>query len=446
MIQFQINTTTRSAPHQPPQATINPPPFEAVEQIELREPQAAAAIDIDNLNSTSLQAQVEPPPDYDGPIPIGANLLAVVKIDFESKPTFFSPQRPARLEDKIPNLTYLNRINELNDKLNTEESLKSMEYFKRFRWIGLGILVLCLIVSFSLFMAIGGTSGAYAFIIMLIPGMYGLSLSTDVKYIGIVQEFAKKWTQEDDGQGVNLFYDVKKIQGDSKDFGRINIQLLVFERLGVMGDAVRNVMGENLPEYASSTISYPPPAKVLGQAKPRQEVAFDNDTAAFAPEASPTYYGPVPAGTVFVWAVPMNFDKEPTFFDTNCPDRLEAKANITPTSTVLGLALFVVFTAKAVILFFVFKSQLTFALLMVPIAYVSLVPMNAKCGNTTSTFQLKKWTEEDSHLGKSLVYQVQKKQPSNQQTRINVVLLIFEKTTLAEPIRRTEEEDLPSYM
>ncbi|ORY30915.1 hypothetical protein BCR33DRAFT_772032 [Rhizoclosmatium globosum] len=250
MIQFQINTTTRSAPHQPPQATINPPPFEAVEQIELREPQAAAAIDIDNLNSTSLQAQVEPPPDYDGPIPIGANLLAVVKIDFESKPTFFSPQRPARLEDKIPNLTYLNRINELNDKLNTEESLKSMEYFKRFRWIGLGILVLCLIVSFSLFMAIGGTSGAYAFIIMLIPGMYGLSLSTDVKYIGIVQEFAKKWTQEDDGQGVNLFYDVKKIQGDSKDFGRINIQLLVFERLGVMGDAVRNVMGENLPEYA----------------------------------------------------------------------------------------------------------------------------------------------------------------------------------------------------
>ncbi|KAJ3046189.1 hypothetical protein HDU99_009813, partial [Rhizoclosmatium hyalinum] len=69
-------------------------------------------------------------------------------------------------------------------------------------------------------------------------------------YIEIVQEFAKKWTQEDDGQGVNLFYDVKKIQGDSKDFGRINIQLLVFERLGVMGDAVRNVMGENLPEYA----------------------------------------------------------------------------------------------------------------------------------------------------------------------------------------------------
>ncbi|KAJ3290261.1 hypothetical protein HDU79_003416 [Rhizoclosmatium sp. JEL0117] len=220
----------------------------------------------------------------------------------------------------------------------------------------------------------------------------------------------------------------------------------------------------------SSTISYPPPAKVLGQAKSRQEVAFDNDTAAFAPEASPTYYGPVPSGTVFVWAVPMNFDKEPTFFDTNCPDQLagnveyntylhrmtELNAHLNTKASlnsikylvrlrVLGLALFVVFTAKAVILFFVFKSQLTFALLMVPIAYVSLVPMNAKCGNTTITFQLKKWTEEDSHLGKSLVYQVQKKQPSNQQTRINVVLLIFEKTTLAEPIRRTEEEDLPSY-
>ncbi|ORY30921.1 hypothetical protein BCR33DRAFT_857177 [Rhizoclosmatium globosum] len=150
----------------------------------------------------------------------------------------------------------------------------------------------------------------------------------------------------------------------------------------------------------SSTVSYPPPAKVLGQAKPRQEVAFDNDTAAFAPEASPTYYGPVPAGTVFVWAVPMNFDKEPTFFDTNCPDRLAGKVEYNiylHRMTELNAHLNTKASLNSI------KYLLTFALLIVPIDYVSLVPMNAKYVSIVETFA-KKWAEQDSHLGRSLVY------------------------------------------
>ncbi|KAJ3111221.1 small nuclear RNA activating complex, polypeptide 3 [Physocladia obscura] len=89
-----------------------------------------------NNNSIASESQVTPlhtpPPEYDGlQLPTGTFLLAAVKMNFDTAPTYFDVIRPSRLEDRTSNLTYTSRMASLNAALATREmqrSIRTMTY------------------------------------------------------------------------------------------------------------------------------------------------------------------------------------------------------------------------------------------------------------------------------------------------------------------------------
>ncbi|ORY30919.1 hypothetical protein BCR33DRAFT_857175 [Rhizoclosmatium globosum] len=234
------------SPPQPSPST-NPPPFETTEQSEPRPSQTVIAITDAapphaNQQLSPTVSPIEAPPTYDGPTPLNTTLLCVVRMAFDKQPTFFDTRRPDRLEGKIPFNTYLHRMTELNTHLNTNASLNSMKNLARLRLIGTILFVVCVATALivNLF-----TKASYVFALILIPIGYGMLVPMSAQYVSIVEDFALKWTEEDEVLGHNLVYIVKKIQPDRQET-RTSLALLIFEKTPTGGGT--EVL-EELPTY-----------------------------------------------------------------------------------------------------------------------------------------------------------------------------------------------------
>ncbi|KAI9336160.1 hypothetical protein BDR26DRAFT_920221, partial [Obelidium mucronatum] len=235
--------------------------------------------------ATTAATNIEepPPPVYDGPIPYGTVLLAVIPLEFANAPSFFNNNRPQRLEDKIPNLTYLTRMNELNVELSKPESQKSIQFMRRYGTIVLSVSAVFVILAVVLYFLFGSTKASnYTLAPLLVPLILFTTIPTTAKvrfslvitntpyrlssnilvinplfislffaskkYVRIVETFAYKWTKEDESQGINLIYSVKKNRPNGGQT-LIDVKLAIFEKQTFsMGQSLET---EALPTYST---------------------------------------------------------------------------------------------------------------------------------------------------------------------------------------------------
>ncbi|KAJ3231331.1 hypothetical protein HDU81_003850 [Chytriomyces hyalinus] len=241
----------------PPPGIAEAPPEEAPAYESLPRGSRAAdspesvAVDIPSAAPVPVPAETEtepPPPDYDGPIPTGMVVLAVVKLIWEKAPAYFAVERPARLEDKISNVVYTTRMQNLNtqlgeDKIDTE--------LKRMRYIKAGVAVGSAIIAGSTLALYSVTdkntfiiyAGFFVFVLLL------AFLPKSARYVKTIDKACSDWTKEDKAMGTNLVYMAKPTK--KADATRIEVSIVIVEPLVFYQSP--NPMGNELPQYV------PPP-------------------------------------------------------------------------------------------------------------------------------------------------------------------------------------------
>ncbi|KAJ3290258.1 hypothetical protein HDU79_003413 [Rhizoclosmatium sp. JEL0117] len=221
---------------QQPQPATSPPAFEAVEEIELQQIQSDALLDMSPIEA--------PPPQYDGPVPAGTVLLAAIKLQINNEPNFFNTRLPRRLDGKVPYNVYLHRMQELNQHLNTKASLRSMTYLGQVFALGITLVLVSIAAGFLILSIV---KVAYGFALLSVPALYAILVPRHEKFVAIVEDFAKKWTQED--ASLNLIYSAAKIRPVVLQM-RTDVVLLVY---GKASDQV-GVDIEELPNYVEEQI------------------------------------------------------------------------------------------------------------------------------------------------------------------------------------------------
>ncbi|KAI9336164.1 hypothetical protein BDR26DRAFT_865258 [Obelidium mucronatum] len=194
--------------------------------------------------------EADAPPDYEGLIPSGLNLLAVVRMEFDKQGTYFSPERPHRLEEKIPNLTYSTRMKSLNAELGLTENQNSIQYLKYFGWAILVVAINCVIVSTVLYFVVSKDSGYsnFTWAPIAIPVLLIAMVPTTAKYLEVIENHVKRWTKEDQEIGINLTYSTQAIRVSGKGT-LIHVKILVFEKTMFAGE--NQICGEALPTYST---------------------------------------------------------------------------------------------------------------------------------------------------------------------------------------------------
>ncbi|KAJ3019541.1 UNVERIFIED_CONTAM: hypothetical protein HDU68_010616 [Siphonaria sp. JEL0065] len=215
----------------------------AIEMMELPPPDRDEQPPAFIANATALSSGEDLPPDY-GPIPSGTVLLAVVPLNFNKAPAFFNNVRPTRLEDKISNLTYLNRMNELNTELCKPANRKSMQLMTNYGMFVLIASIVCLLIGYGTLLA-NSKYAVYTVVLVAIPFLMVVT-PWNPKYVRLIDIYTKKWTKEDEILGINLQYAVNMTR--SPTVTQLHIKILIFERQAFSGD--QNMNQGELPTYS----------------------------------------------------------------------------------------------------------------------------------------------------------------------------------------------------
>ncbi|KAJ3125836.1 hypothetical protein HK100_010561 [Physocladia obscura] len=236
------NVMSNSPPSAPP-----PPP-----EISVTDNNTATAnnnaINNETENSereaTSLHT---PPPEYEGsPLPTGTSLLAAVKMNFDTAPTYFDLTRPSRLEDRISNLTYTSRMASLNAALGTRQmqySIFAMNYHGR-------VILCCAIISITGCVALYlVTKQPVALLAVIFTVVFVLNLTPgSAIYTRKCDEFVAVWSKEDEAGGVNLHYRTHKSRLPGQLSSRLIVTILIFEKVSLFNEDGTHVV-DALPNY-----------------------------------------------------------------------------------------------------------------------------------------------------------------------------------------------------
>ncbi|KAJ3013419.1 UNVERIFIED_CONTAM: hypothetical protein HDU68_000708 [Siphonaria sp. JEL0065] len=180
---------------------------------------------------------LERPPSYDGPIPVGWELLAFVSLEFNKAPEYFETNRPNRLEGLIPAATYTNRMKDLNAALYTMEGRRSIFWIRYYRVLCFAMVVVSTSIAGSIYVAIGkGTT--YVFVPVLVPLAMLIILPTNAK-----------WSKEDSVAGTELWYFSRAVQDEGMFATVIHVKIAIFEKAGRTGVRDRGIVSEELPAY-----------------------------------------------------------------------------------------------------------------------------------------------------------------------------------------------------
>ncbi|KAI8843879.1 hypothetical protein BJ741DRAFT_589464 [Chytriomyces cf. hyalinus JEL632] len=197
---------------------------------------------------TDAPADTEPPPpEYDGPIPTGMVMLAVVKLRWEDAPALFAVDRPSRLEDKISNVVYTTRMQTLNLQLVEEKIESQLKRMRLIRNLVVGGAILIAATTLALFYTIHSNfivyAGLFVFVLLL------AFLPTTPGYVNTIHKACSDWTREDKDLGINLVYMAKATKID--DSNRVDVNIVIVEPLLFYQSP--NPMGSELPQYAPAT-------------------------------------------------------------------------------------------------------------------------------------------------------------------------------------------------
>ncbi|KAJ3262469.1 hypothetical protein HDU77_000319 [Chytriomyces hyalinus] len=197
---------------------------------------------------TDAPADTEPPPpEYDGPIPTGMVMLAVVKLRWEDAPAFFAVDRPSRLEDKISNVVYTTRMQTLNLQLVEDKIESQLKRMRLIRNLVVGGAVVIAATTLALFYTLRNNfivyAGLFVFVLLL------AFLPTTPGYVNVINKACSDWTREDKDLGINLVYMAKATKID--DSNRVDVNIVIVEPLLFYQSP--NPMGSELPQYAPAT-------------------------------------------------------------------------------------------------------------------------------------------------------------------------------------------------
>ncbi|KAJ3125835.1 hypothetical protein HK100_010560 [Physocladia obscura] len=236
---IEISNSQSNSSQQPNDITSSTPPTET-----LATTSTASNSTINNEPSTFTLHT--PPPEYDGaPLPTGTSLLAAIRMNFDTAPTYFDVTRPSRLEDRVSNLTYTSRMAGLNAALATREmqlSIRIMYYYGR---VALGFALVALVGCAALFLifrqpAVFVVVVAVVFVVSLAPG--------SAKYTRKCDEAAESWSKEDEARGINLHYKTHTRRMPGQFSSRLIVTILIFEKIDLFNEDGTRI-DDALPDY-----------------------------------------------------------------------------------------------------------------------------------------------------------------------------------------------------
>ncbi|KAJ3246551.1 hypothetical protein HDU78_006771 [Chytriomyces hyalinus] len=227
-------------------ATSTPPPSQADDHL-------APATSLSEPDSNPPDYNVPPDqstsqvPEYTAPLPTELHLLEKVHMTHKSPPNFFSPLRPERIEDKIPNTEYGERMRSLNQEILKSRSVRRTATHAWVLYSGMlladSALVVALILKLIHFSAVG--------LILPIAVIFLWFMPRRPQYIDTVAEFAEKWTKEDELTGINLIYQVRYERTFNAGLF-ISCTLEFYEQLTFDGHSGRPIAVLDLPLYEAS--------------------------------------------------------------------------------------------------------------------------------------------------------------------------------------------------
>ncbi|KAJ3241764.1 hypothetical protein HDU81_010408 [Chytriomyces hyalinus] len=224
------------------------------QEIQQAERAQSVAVDIPADAATNVATETDapadtepPPPEYDGPIPTGMVMLAVVKLRWEDAPAYFAVDRPSRLEDKISNVVFATRMQTLNIQLVEEKIESQLKRMRLIRNLVVGGASLAAVATLALFYTLRNNfivyGGLFVFVLLL------AFLPTSPRYVNVIHKACSDWTREDKDMGTNLVYMAKATKID--DSNRVDVSIVIVEPLLFYQSP--NPMGNELPQYAPAT-------------------------------------------------------------------------------------------------------------------------------------------------------------------------------------------------
>ncbi|ORY37815.1 hypothetical protein BCR33DRAFT_854567 [Rhizoclosmatium globosum] len=185
-------------------------------------------------------------PEYTEPSLAELSLITEVPLTPSSAPDYYSPLRPERLEDKIPNHLYVSRIQALNKALALSKSIEKNKYYA---WSVYAVMFASIVVWPLIFVFVLKTYqlwivtiGMIIFLFIIMPA------PRRIKYAKIVKDTVAEWTKMDSEQGINIVYIVSLDRTFNANL-YISCTIQFYEKLTFPGNGIVGVV-QDLPTYA----------------------------------------------------------------------------------------------------------------------------------------------------------------------------------------------------